>query len=112
VNKIYPESWIGKKVVMGDGCSVQAFAFIPDGVTIGNNVFIGPNATFTNDKYPPSRGKHWKNTLVGDNVSIGAGAVILPGIKIGNGAIIGAGAVVTKDVPAGETWIGNPAKRR
>ena len=90
---------IGNKVVIGDRCRIEAFCFIPEGVTIEDDVFIGPRVTFTNDKYPPSYGVHWKPTLVKKNASIGAGAVILPGITIGVSAVIGAGAIVTKDVP-------------
>lgn len=111
MNRIHQYTWIGQRVVMGDGCKIQPFAFIPDGVTIGNNVFIGPHACFTNDKYAPSNGKGWSETRVEDGVSIGAGAVILPGITIGKNARIGAGAVITKNVPEGETWIGNPGRR-
>jgi acetyltransferase-like isoleucine patch superfamily enzyme len=51
------------------------------------------------------------HTFIGDDVSIGAAATILPGVRIGHGAMIGAGALVTKDVPAGETWIGVPARK-
>ena len=90
---------------------IEAFCFIPDWVTIGNNVFIGPRVTFTNDKQPPSFGKHWARTIVEDFVSIGAGAIILPGVTLHKECLIGAGAVVTKSVPAGETWVGNPAKK-
>lgn len=97
---------------VGDDCSIQAFSYIPPGVVIGNNVFVGPRATFTNDKYPPSGGEHWKTTVVEDGASIGAGAIILPGVVIGKGAMVGAGAVVTKDVPAGQLVVGNPAKIR
>jgi len=105
---IHSHVWIADRVSIGDRCKIQAFCFIPQGVRIGNNVFLGPRVTFTNDKYPPSN--EWLTTVVLDNVSIGAGAVILPGVTIGEGAVIGAGAVVTKNVPAGETWVGNPAK--
>ena len=97
-------------VTIGNGCKIQAFAFLPEGINIGNNVFIGPNVTFTNDKYPKAVGD-WKSlkTVVEDGASIGAGAVILPGIKIGEEATVGAGAVVTKDVSPNVTVIGNPA---
>jgi UDP-2-acetamido-3-amino-2,3-dideoxy-glucuronate N-acetyltransferase len=81
-------------------------------VVLEDDVFCGPNATFTNDKYPRS-GLHpsgYPVTRVGRGASIGAGAVILPGITIGEEAMIGAGAVVTKDVPAGQTVTGNPAR--
>jgi len=101
-------AFIGNGVTIGDRCKIQANAFIPQGVVIGDDVFIGPSVTFTNDKRPPSL--DWGQTVVRDSVSIGAGAVILPGIRIGVGARIGAGAVVTRDVPAGETVVGNPAR--
>lgn len=106
---IHAFTWIGDQVTMGSGVFVQAFTFIPNGVTIGNNVFLGPHVVFTNDKHPPSG--NWSETIVEDGVSIGANATILPGITLGKGCKIGAGAVVTKSVPAGETWIGNPARK-
>ena len=89
---------IGDKVEVGDDCKIEAYAFLPSGVKIENDVFIGPRVTFTNDKYPPSGGKYWKTTLVKKHARIGAGAVICPGITIGISAIVGAGALVTKDV--------------
>lgn len=106
---IHSHVWIGDRVKIGNRCRIQAFCFIPTGVRIGNDVFLGPRVTFTNDKHPPS--PDWLITTVGDNVSIGAGAVILPGLTLHDGCKIGAGAIVTKDVPAGETWVGNPAKK-
>lgn len=105
---VHSHVWIGQDVPIGGGCKIQAFTFIPTGVSIGNNVFIGPRVTFTNDKYPPGE---WSKTIVEDFVSIGAGAIILPGITLGRGCMIGAGAVVTKSVPAGEVWVGNPARK-
>lgn len=109
---IHSHVWIGDRVVIGDGCKIQAFAFIPNGVTIGNDVFIGPAVVFTNDKLPSTR-KDWKqsSTIVEDKVSIGANATILPGVTLGTGCMIGAGAVVTKSVPPGEVWVGNPAEK-
>ena len=107
---LHSHIWIGRKVKIGDNCKIEAFAFIPDGVTIEDDVFIGPRATFLNDKYPPSHGKAWGKTLVKKGASIGGSAVILPGIVIGKKAMVGAGAVVTKNVEAGTTVVGNPAR--
>ena len=107
---IHSHCWIGSKVSIGYNCKIQAFVFIPDGVTIQDNVFIGPHVCFTNDKYPPSNGREWRTTMVQYGASIGAGAVILPGIVLGAGCMVGAGAVVTKDVPNNVTVKGNPAQ--
>jgi acetyltransferase-like isoleucine patch superfamily enzyme len=106
---IHSHVWIGDRVKIGERTRIQAFTFIPTGVRIGNDVFLGPRVTFTNDKYPPSQ--DWSITIVNDHVSIGAGSVILPGVTLGKGCRIGAGSVVTKDVPEGETWVGNPARK-
>ena len=95
---------------VGKNCIIQSYVFIPKGVIIGDNVFIGPRVTFTNDWWPPSYGKHWKETKVKEGAIIGAGATILPGANIGRGAFIGAGAVVTEPVGKGDIVIGNPAK--
>lgn len=102
---------IRASVVIGDRCKIQAFAFLPEGIYVGNEVFIGPNVTFTNDKYPKAVGTwEYLKTFIENGVNIGAGAVILPGIRIGEGATVGAGAVVTRNVSAGVTVIGNPAR--
>jgi len=102
---------IGRGVTIGDNCKIESGAFIPPGVVIGNNVFVGPHAVFTNDK-KPKIGAEWEpsNTYVKDGASIGANATIVCGITINENALIGAGAVVTKDVQAGKTVVGNPAK--
>ena len=102
---------IGDDVRIGRMCKIGAYVFIPPCVTIGDGVFVGPHACFTNDKRPPSPRGEWMRTFVRDGAVIGARVVILPGVEIGEGAVIGAGAVVTKYVPAGETWVGNPARR-
>ena len=107
---IHSHVWIGDGVLIGSGVRIQAFSFIPEGVTIEDNVFLGPRVTFTNDKHPPS--PNWEKTLVKTGASIGAGSVILPGITIGKNAVIGAGSVVTKDVLAHTTVYGNPAKQK
>ena len=98
-------------VIVGHRNKIQAFVFIPNGVRTGDDVFIGPNVTFTNDKHPPSNGAAWEKTYIHSKAIIGAGSVILPGVIIGVGACVGAGSVVTKDIPSGETWCGNPARR-
>ena len=99
--------------LLGDRVTLKCGVYVWDGITLEDDVFVGPNAVFTNDKTPRSRQRPatWPQTIVGKGASLGGGAVILPGITIGEGAMIGAGAVVTRDVPAGETWIGNPARR-
>lgn len=103
---------IGPNVEIGKNCRIQAFVFIPEGVKLEDNVFVGPHAVFTNDKYPPSKKTSWARTLVKSGAAIGANATILPGVVIGERAVIGAGAVVTKDVPADAIVFGNPATRR
>jgi len=103
---IHSHVWIGDEVVIGHRAKIQAFAYIPNGVTIGDDVFIGPRVTFLNDKYPPS--DKWGKTFVENGASIGGGAIILPGVTIWGK--VGAGAVVTKSVPPGMTVVGNPAR--
>lgn len=98
--------------VIGDRVTLKCGVYVWDGITLDDDVFVGPNAVFTNDKAPRSRIRPdaFARTRVGKGASIGGGAVILPGVTIGAGAMIGAGAVVTRDVPAGESWVGNPAR--
>lgn len=98
-------------VVVGDRVTIKSGVQLWDGLRVGDDVFIGPNATFTNDKHPRSRvyPDRFAQTVIEDGASIGAGSVILPGLRIGAKAVIGAGAVVTKDVPAGAIVVGNPA---
>jgi acetyltransferase-like isoleucine patch superfamily enzyme len=102
--------YIEENVVVGDNCKIRPFVFIPTGVTIGEDVFIGPNVSFTNDRYPKARGQ-WKllRTRIEKGASIGANSVILPGVNIGEKALVGAGSVVTKDVPSKAIVAGNPA---
>jgi len=101
---------IGDCVKVGKYCKIGAGAFIPKGVTIEDEVFIGPNVVFCNDKHPRAIGG-WVVTpiLVEKGASIGANATILPGVRIGRNARIGAGSVVTKSIPQDESWAGNPA---
>lgn len=102
---------IGDNVVIGDHVRIGAMCFIPEGVTLEDGAWIGPRVTFTNDMYPPSGKENWKRTVVKKGARLGAAVTVLPGITIGEKALVGAGAVVTKDVPAGETWSGVPAKK-
>lgn len=115
---------------VGENCNVCSHCFIENDVEIGNNVtikcgvqlwdglrvdddvFIGANVSFTNDRYPRSKQYpvRFEKTVIRKGASIGAGSVILCGIEIGEKAMIGAGSVVTKSIPAGELWVGNPAR--
>jgi UDP-2-acetamido-3-amino-2,3-dideoxy-glucuronate N-acetyltransferase len=89
-------------------CGVQLW----DGVILEDDVFVGPNATFTNDRFPNSKiyPKVFLQTVVRCGASVGANATILPGIEIGAGAMVGAGAVVTRTVPPNAIVVGNPAQ--
>lgn len=103
--------FIENDVVIGDNVTVKCGVYLWDGITIEDNVQIGPNVTFTNDKYPRAKKPfELQRTTIKKNASIGAGSIILGGITIGENAMIGAGSVVTKDIPENELWFGNPAK--
>lgn len=104
--------YIDTDVKVGNDCKIQNFATLYKGVTVGDAVFIGPHACFTNDPYPRAVSPDWKvvPTRVDDGASIGANATILCGITIGGQAMVAAGAVVTKDVPAHGLVAGVPAK--
>ena len=105
-------SFVEGGVIVGDRVTLKSGVYLWDGLVIEDDVFLGPNATFTNDRFPRSRvPATYATTRICKGASIGAGAVILPGLTIGEGVMVGAGAVVTKSVPAGETWVGNPARR-
>lgn len=99
-------------VRIGDRVTIKSGVQLWDGLYLGNDVFIGPNVTFANDKYPKSRNRNFVllETHIEDGVSIGGGAVVLPGVRIGKDAIVGAGAVVTRDVAAETTVVGSPAR--
>jgi len=104
--------FIENGVVLGDRVTIKCGVQLWDGCHIEDDVFIGPNATFTNDKFPRSKQfpDKFLSTHIGKSSSIGANATILPGIKVGDGAMIGAGAVVTKNVPPKAIVVGNPAQ--
>ena len=104
--------FVENDVVVGNNVTVKCGVHLWDGLRLEDNVFIGPNVSFTNDRYPRSKNENWilEETVVKQGASIGAGATILCGIEIGENAMIGAGSVVSKNVPAGELWMGNPAR--
>ena len=103
--------FIESDVIIGDRVTIKCGVQIWDGLRIENDVFIGPNATFTNDPFPRSKQDfELRCTHVKSGATIGANATILPGITIGEKAMVGAGAVVTKDVPAKTLVLGNPAR--
>lgn len=97
---------------IGNDVNLQSRVYIPTNTRIGNHVFIGPNAIFTNDRYPPSRNSKLSGPQVMDGAAIGANATILPGVCIGESALVAAGAIVTRDVPDHMMAIGAPAKIR
>lgn len=123
---VHPQGIVEPGAEIGEGTRVWAFAHVLpgakigrdcnlwDGVRLEDDVFVGPNATFTNDRFP--RSKHYPEkflqTRVCRGASIGANATILPGITIGAHAMVGAGAVVTRDVPPYAIVVGNPARIR
>lgn len=104
--------FIENDVVVGDNVTIKCGVQLWDGLRVGDDVFIGPNATFTNDRFPRSRvyPESFPQTRIMDGASIGANATILPGITIGQGAMVAAGAVVTRDVPPHALVAGNPAR--
>lgn len=104
--------FIENDVVVGNRVTVKSGVQLWDGLRIADDVFIGPNVTFTNDKLPASGNAAFETLLthIGHGASIGAGAVILPGLRIGSGAFVAAGSVVTRDVPDGKLVMGSPAR--
>lgn len=106
-------AYIGKNCVIGSNVRIQHGAFLPNGSVVEDNVFIGPNVTCTDDKYPRA-GNHGYTAEpphICRGASIGAGAVLLPGVVIGGHAMVAAGAVVTHDVEFGERVRGIPARK-
>lgn len=99
---------IGKNVVLGKNCNIQTHVTISNGCTLGDNVFIAPNSTLLNDKFPVS--ECLTPPVIEDNAVIGGCVAILPKVTVGKGAVVAAGSVVTKDVPPRKVVMGVPAK--
>ena len=99
-------------VVVGDRVTVKCGVQLWDGSRVEDDVFIGPNVTFTNDLFPRSKRypEKFLPTYIKAGASIGGGAVILPGLTIGEKAMVGAGSLVAKSVPAGAVVVGSPAR--
>jgi acetyltransferase-like isoleucine patch superfamily enzyme len=104
--------FIENDVIVGDRVTIKCGVQLWDGIRLEDDVFVGPNATFTNDSFPRSKQypESFERTIVRRGASIGANATILSGVTIGAGAMVGAGAVVTKDVPPNVVVVGNPAR--
>lgn len=118
--KIGPFVEIQKGVRVGNRCKISSHSFLCEGVILEDDVFVGHNVTFTNDRYPRATNGNgqlqteadWAciPTFVKRGASIGSGATLLCGITIGENALIGAGSVVTRDVPPDTVVVGNPAR--
>lgn len=109
---ICDQVFIENDVLVGNRVTIKCGVQLWDGIEVEDDVFIGPNTTFTNDKLPRSKiyPDKFLRTHIGKRASLGANSTILPGLKIGSDAMIGAGAVVTKNVPTRAIVVGNPAK--
>jgi len=102
---------VTRGVVVGRRCKIESHAFVCDGVTIADDVFVGHGVVFTNDLYPRTdRHVEYRRTRVEEFASIGSNATIVGGTTIGCHAVVGAGSVVTRDVPPLAVVAGNPAK--
>jgi UDP-2-acetamido-3-amino-2,3-dideoxy-glucuronate N-acetyltransferase len=118
--RIGPFVEVQRGAVIGARCKVQSHTFVCDGVEIGDEVFVGHGVLFINDKRPRATTQSgelqaeadWTllRTVVEARASLGSGVVVLGSVRIGEDAVVGAGAVVTRDVSAGETVAGNPAR--
>jgi UDP-2-acetamido-3-amino-2,3-dideoxy-glucuronate N-acetyltransferase len=120
--RIGPFVEVQRGAVIGANCKIQSHAFICDGVTIEDGVFVGHGVMFINDKFPRATSASgglatdddWEllPTTVRSGATLGSGAVILGGVTIGEAALVGAGAVVTRDVEPGQIVVGTPARVR
>jgi len=105
-------TFIENDVIIGDRVTIKSGVYVWDGIEIGNDVFLGPNVTFVNDKYPRSKQypQKFQVTKIDNFVSVGANSTIMGGVHIGEYALIAAGSLVTKDVPPYSLMLGNPAR--
>ena len=102
---------IGQNVIIGMDCKIQGSAYIADGSVLEDRVFVGPNATLLNDRFPPSGNKDkWAPVHVGQGAVLGGNTTVIAGCNIGAESVLGAGSVLTKHLPSGEVWAGNPAR--
>lgn len=105
---------VGIGVIIGDNCKIQNHSLLYEGVTLEDNVFLGPNTITTNDIYPKAKGEwtreNFRTTLFEEGCAIGANSTILCGVTIGKNVLIGAGSVVTKSISSGKIAYGNPAQ--
>ena len=105
--------FVASGAIVGAGTRIQSHTSVWAGVELGQDVFVGPAATFTNVRHPRAafpRAPRWDRTVVEDGASIGAAAVLVAPVRVGRCAMVGAGAVVTRDVPAHAIVAGNPAR--
>ena len=100
---------LGKEVTLGKNCNIQAHVTISNGCVLGDNVFIAPNSSLLNDKYPKST--FMTPPIIKDGAAIGGGVTILPNVTVGEKAVVGGGSVVTKDVPSRTVVAGCPARK-
>ncbi|MBF0121906.1 MAG: N-acetyltransferase [Candidatus Omnitrophica bacterium] len=105
--------FIEKNVIIGDKVTIKNGVSVYEGITLEEGVFVGPNATFVNDRYPRSRNPSWEleKSIVKKGATIGANSTIMCGVMVGSYAVVGAGAVVVTDVPAHAILVGNPARQ-
>lgn len=102
---------IGQNVIIGMECKIQGAAYIADGSVLEDRVFVGPNATLLNDRFPPSGDtSKWTPIHVGKGAVLGGNTTVVAGCNIGEESVLGAGSVLTKHLPPREVWAGNPAR--
>lgn len=110
--KIWSHSVVDPDAIIGDRVKLHVGTYVSQRTIIEEDVFVGPGVKFLNDRYPERTDPNcWEPPIIKKGAIIGGGSLIGPGVTIGERAIIGMGAVVLRDVPAGQVWAGNPARR-